>query len=547
MYRLIVAGMVRTLLCMMSFPPSLHPRHPGFPFSRCPGMAFSFCCTCPFNCRSVLQIEGQRIGLSHADMVDALPEYIVIECRDAQDLCRDPFQLAFFKAGALEMLLRVRASPADTQAAICQLLNVVPVSRATRLADDARRERRVPGIGTACHVPLHPGPLLILMLLGPAVLPSRRYPVPCDDPAVLQVELHHLVGRDDDLIDLFEEDLLIKGIQTEHCGRFLFDDLLWDAPIGATVPAFPLAGKAVPELLVAPVRPQVMAIAPAADAAFDFPGKAAGIERLVRKRPQFPAPCHLLLHIVEGGLVDDGLVGILHVILRQFAFILLPVLGDGVLDIFLLQEHVACVVDVRQDVLDIGIHPAAALPCRDALGGELALCLQAGFPVEEVLEDAPDDGRFLRDDDELVPFPAVSVKIEPAVRDALLEAFLYVPFDVLADGPAFLLRKGCQDGQHELAVVAECADVFLLEPHLDAYLLQMPDGLEKVHGVPGKPLDSFRQDKVYLAIFGIGQHAVEGVTFCRPRAGNAVIGIYARIIPFRILLDEAAVVADLRR
>lgn len=290
-----------------------------------------------------------------------------------------------------------------------------------------------------------------------------------------------------------------------------------------------------------------MYIAFAADAAFDFPGKAAGVERLVRKRPQLPAPGHLLLHIVEGRFVDDGLMGILDEVLRQFPFILLPMLRDGVLDVFLLQEQVACVVDVRQDVLDIGIHPSAALPCGDALGGELALCLQAGFPVEEVLEDAPDDGRFLRDDDELVAFPAIAVKTEPAVRDALLEALLYVPFDILADGPALLLRKGCQDGQHKLAVVAECADVFLLEPHLDAYLLQTPDGLEKVHGVPRKPLDGLRQDEVYLAIFGIGQHAVEGVALCRPRAGNAVIGIYARIFPFGILLDKAAVVADLRR
>lgn len=290
-----------------------------------------------------------------------------------------------------------------------------------------------------------------------------------------------------------------------------------------------------------------MDIAFAADAAFDFPGEAASVKRLVRKRPQFPAPGHLLLHIVEGRLVDDGLVGILDVILRKLPFILLPVLADRVLDVFLLQEHVACVVDVRQDVPDIGIHPAISLPCGDALSGELALCLEAGFPVEEVLEDAPDDGRFLRDDDKLVAFPAVTVEIEPAVRDALLEPFLYVPLDVLADGPALFLRKRCEDGQHELAVIAERPDVFLLEPHLDAYLLQMPDGLEKVHGVPRKALDGLRQDEVDLAGFGIGQHAVEGVALCRPRAGNAVIGIYACIFPFGIFLDEAAVVTDLRR
>lgn len=205
-------------------------------------MAFSLGCTCPFNCRAVCQVEGQRIGLADADMVDALPENGIIERWDAQDLSRYPFQLAFLEAGAPEMLLRVRASPADTQAAICQCFYIVPVGRTTLLADDARREWRVPGISPACHIPLHPGPLLIFMLVGPTVLPGRRYPVPCDDPAVLQMELHHFVSRDNDFIDLIEEHLLIEGIQTKHCSTFLFKDLLWDTPLSTTVAAFPLAG-----------------------------------------------------------------------------------------------------------------------------------------------------------------------------------------------------------------------------------------------------------------------------------------------------------------
>ena len=209
-------------------------------------MAFSLCCTCPFNCRAVRQVEGQRIGLADADMVDALPEDGPIECRDAQDLCRYPLQLAFFEARTLEVLLRVGASPADAQAAIRQRFSSVPIGRATLLADDARRKWRIPGIRTACHISLHPGPLLIFVFIGPAVLLCRRYPVPCDDPAVLQMEFHHFVFRDDNLINLVEKYLFIKGTQTKHCSTLLFKDLLWDTSFGITVSSFCLVGSASP-------------------------------------------------------------------------------------------------------------------------------------------------------------------------------------------------------------------------------------------------------------------------------------------------------------
>lgn len=99
-----------------------------------------------------------------------------------------------------------------------------------------------------------------------------------------------------------------------------------------------------------------------AEAAFDFAGEAGDVQALVGKGTELPASGHLILYVLEGLHVDDRLVGVLHKILRELALVLPALLGDRVLDKFLLQEHVACVGDVREDAFDVGIHPAAAVP-----------------------------------------------------------------------------------------------------------------------------------------------------------------------------------------
>ena len=124
-------------------------------------------------------------------------------------------------------------------------------------------------------------------------------------------------------------------------------------------------------------------------------------------------------------------MGVFHEILRELAFVLPAFLGDRVLDEFLLQEQVPGVGDVRQDALNVGIHPAASVPGRDALGGKLALRFQTGFPIKEVLVDALHDSRLLRHRDQVITFPAVAVHPEVPVRDSF--------FKTLLDGPACIL------------------------------------------------------------------------------------------------------------
>ena len=90
-------------------------------------------------------------------------------------------------------------------------------------------------------------------------------------------------------------------------------------------------------------------------------------------------------------------------VLWQLAFVLPALFCNGVLDVFLLKEHVSSVGDVRQNHLDIGITPLKATLGSDAFTVQLALCLQTGLPIKEVLEYASDDGGLFRDNDQMIP------------------------------------------------------------------------------------------------------------------------------------------------
>ena len=238
---------------------------------------------------------------------------------------------------------------------------------------------------------------------------------------------------------------------------------------------------------------------------------------------------------------------IFNVIFWKFAPVLLPLLEDWIRHIFFLEKHIASICNIGQDNLDVGIHPAAAIPGRDAFGGKFPFCFKPGFSVKEILEDAPDNSRFLGDYYQVIPFPAVPVDTEPTVWVPLLKLFLDAPSDIFTDGAAFFLGKGCQDGHHQLAVTAHGMDILFFKPDFDAQLFQMPDGTQKVYGVTGETLDGFGQDDIYLPGFGIFQHPPEFLSLLHTRPGYAVVGIDPGIFPVRVLLDEAAVITDLRR
>ena len=153
---------------------------------------------------------------------------------------------------------------------------------------------------------------------------------------------------------------------------------------------------------------------------------------MVCESAQLLASCHFSLHIIEGLFVDDGFVGVLHIELRQLATVLFSLFGERVFNIFLLQEQVSGVGYIAENHFNVGVHPAASVSGGDALGGKFSLGLKAGLAIKEVLEDAAHNGCFLRDNDQLVAFPAVAVHSKVAVRDALLHALSGSPFYIVA-------------------------------------------------------------------------------------------------------------------
>ncbi len=180
------------------------------------------------------------------------------------------------------------------------------------------------------------------------------------------------------MVNPVKEHILIKLLRPQNIRTGFHKVLVVDRPSYRTASAdlLFLFAAAVPKLHQSSVRAPVVHIADAAMRALDLPCKAAGIEALVRQRAKFPAAFHLRLHIIKSALINDGGMRVLHIILWKLAPVLLPVLGDGVCDKLFLQEQAARISDVRKDNLEIGIHPAAAIPRGYALGGKLPLRFQ---------------------------------------------------------------------------------------------------------------------------------------------------------------------------
>jgi hypothetical protein len=133
------------------------------------------------------------------------------------------------------------------------------------------------------------------------------------------------------------------------------------------------------------------------------------------------------------------------------------------------------------------------------------------------------------------------------IGDAFFISFLYPPSDIFTDGTAFFLGKGCEDGHHQFPIPAHGMDIFFLEPDLDALLFQLAYCLEEVDRISGKPLDGFGEDDVDFARFRIFQHPLEILPLLDARPGDAVVRIDTGIFPVRVLLNQAAVIADLCR
>ena len=73
----------------------------------------------------------------------------------------------------------------------------------------------------------------------------------------------------------------------------------------------------------------------------------------------------------------------------------------------------------------------------------------------------------------------------------------------------------------------------------------MPYRFQKVYGIPCKPRYALAENDVNFSYIAVGKHTNEFVPVGCTRAAYTAIRIYARIIPFGVVLYQGAVVAYL--
>ena len=504
---------------------------------------------------TVCEGKFQQAAFHHRDVIDLFPEGVSVKFGCAHQASGNLHEVRLPDALDAAVGSTAPAAAPVGNLAVRGPLDLPPAGAAAAAAFDARGEWREPAF-TLGHVVSDPFALTVLKLIRPAVLLGGGLPFLRDLGAVVKVEDQNAAVRNIDPLDALGKNLVIELRQAKHLGAALFQNLIRDL-LG-------LAGIAFLHLLPGAAHPcgvhaillgvgggelrsvlsGVVHEALSAEATLDLAGEAGDVQALVGKGSELPASGHLVLNVLEGLHVDDWLVGALYKILWELALVLPTLLSDRVLDEFLLQEQVAGVGDVREHALDVGIHPAASVPCGDALGGKLALGLKAGLPIEEVLEDALDDGGFLRDRHQLIVFPPVAVHPEVPIRDAFFKPLLDGPACVLRNAAAFLLCKRSEKAHHQLAVVGQGVNVLLLELYLDTQLLQVPDGLQQVHRVSGESADGLGEDDVDLSGLAVIQQPLKFRPAVDGGTGDEVVGVNTGEFPLWIALDEVISCAE---
>ena len=327
--------------------------------------------------------------------------------------------------------------------------------------------------------------------------------------------------------------LLHDGSDRSH--KLLFLD--WTAVTG--FPTFPLSCVASP--------PSVLpcgSSAEAAAAASAFHHSGEWHQHRIPIHSPFGPQFSYLLRLVEVISAYERLKHSIHHVNGKFAFIALT--DMPLADVVFLQCHCARVGDVGEDVLYRGLLYWSPLPSCDS-----ALCetLRDGvgrFSGKVSPEYLLDDLALGRNDAEHLAVPSVAIRRFMPVRNPLGESPPHTPPNVVADASALLLGKGCEQRQEQLSVLGHGINVLPLETDGDPLLFQLSDGMEAIYGVTGKTADAFNEHQINLSCIAVRDQPLE----LRPMRGTCACDTFVRIdtgvFPCGILLDETAVVTDLR-
>src|SRR5699024_2029146 len=145
------------------------------------------------------------------------------------------------------------------------------------------------------------------------------------------------------------------------------------------------------------VRPLIALSAPAA---LDFAGKAGGVNAPVCQGAKLTTARFLGLHRLVDLHWNDGFVGVLHEILRQLPAVDPAFLADGVCHIFLLEQKVARISDISEDLPYGSVTEMLSLIGFYTHLGKLLFCGLRRQTVHVIVVDEPNDFCLLLMDDQ---------------------------------------------------------------------------------------------------------------------------------------------------
>lgn len=254
------------------------------------------------------------------------------------------------------------------------------------------------------------------------------------------------------------------------------------------------------------------------------------------------------LHLLENLARDDGRVVVRHIILGYFTAVLFDLLGQEVRGECFLQQHIAGVLFVAQDVLDRGLGPGGfAAWGKNVHLFQFGLELRRGLAGQKAVEDILDRfGSF--GVDLWLAIRAAPVADEVLVLERafpLLEQAAFTHRDVLAQRFALGLGKGRKPGQVDLTAQVAGIQALFLELNDHTQTFQQPDIADAVQCVAGEAAQGLDQDHVDLVLFAGFDHLHKA----RPRgvldAADPVVGKNTSHLPFGVVLDQVGIIGHL--
>lgn len=213
--------------------------------------------------------------------------------------------------------------------------------------------------------------------------------------------------------------------------------------------------------------PDLRPIPAAAVAALDLAGEDTDRALAV---PAFGAGGHQGLHHLEGLWIDNGLMIVFDIVLRDFALVGLFLLGQEVDREGLLQQRIALVLLVCENAFDVaGVPVVLAAGRRNAFFGQRPGNLEWRLALQEHSVDALDQlGLFWVYHEVVVRPHVVAQKSLERNRDlAVCKPLPLAPCAVLGNGPGLFLRQRGHDRQQKFTLAVEGPDVFFFKIDLE--------------------------------------------------------------------------------